>query len=103
MAVNKPVGDNARKGAVKKRTQLKTTLGGATAWTKRNKKGGEFTAVKKPAKKPYGSPGSKSSAGGSQITLAGPPIFMNAVRRIISVIQMATPGWSKMAVPAFCG
>jgi hypothetical protein len=32
MAVNKPVGDNARKGAVKKRTQL-------------------FMAVKKPAKK----------------------------------------------------
>ncbi|MBR1211284.1 hypothetical protein [Bradyrhizobium sp. JYMT SZCCT0180] len=28
-----------------------TTLGGATAWTKRSKKGGEFMAVKKPAKK----------------------------------------------------
>jgi hypothetical protein len=28
MAVNKPVGDNARKGAVKKRTQRKTRLGG---------------------------------------------------------------------------
>ena len=27
MAVNKPVGDKARKGAVKKRTQLKTKLG----------------------------------------------------------------------------
>ena len=51
MAVNKPIGDNARKGAVKKRTQLKTKLGGATAWTKRNRKGGEFMAVKKPAKK----------------------------------------------------
>ena len=51
MAVNKPIGDNARKGAVKKRSQLKTTLGGATAWTKRNKKGGEFMAVKKPDKK----------------------------------------------------
>ena len=50
MAVNKPVGDNARKGAVKKRSQVKTKLGGATAWT-RNKKGGEFMAVKKPAKK----------------------------------------------------
>jgi hypothetical protein len=37
MAINKPTGDNARKGAVKKRSQLKTTLGGATAWTKRNK------------------------------------------------------------------
>jgi hypothetical protein len=51
MAVNKPTGDNARKGAVKKRTQLKTTLDGATAWTKRNKKGGKFMAVKKPAGK----------------------------------------------------
>jgi hypothetical protein len=46
MAVNKPVCDNARKGAVKKRSQLKTKLGGATAWTKRNKRG-EFIAVKK--------------------------------------------------------
>jgi hypothetical protein len=51
MAVNKPVGDNARKGAVKKRSQLKTTLGGATAWTKRSRTSGEFMAVKKPAKK----------------------------------------------------
>ena len=51
MAVNKPKGDGARKGAVKKRTQLKTKLGGVTAWTKRNKKDGEFMAVKKPAAK----------------------------------------------------
>jgi hypothetical protein len=51
MAVNKPVGDNARKGAVKKRTQLKTSLGGVTAWTKRSKTSGEFMAVKKPAAK----------------------------------------------------
>jgi hypothetical protein len=51
MAVNKPTGDNARKGAVKKRTQLKTRLGGVTAWTKRSKTSGEFMAVKKPAKK----------------------------------------------------
>jgi hypothetical protein len=51
MAVNKPTGDNARKGAVKKRSQLKTKLGGATAWTKRNKKGGKFMAVKKPTAK----------------------------------------------------
>jgi len=35
---------------VKKRTQLKTALGGATAFTKRNEKGGEFMAVKEPAK-----------------------------------------------------
>jgi hypothetical protein len=33
MAVNKPVGDNGPQGAVKKRTQHKTTLGGASAWT----------------------------------------------------------------------
>jgi hypothetical protein len=51
MAVNKPVGDNARKGAVKKRSQLKTKLGGATAWTKRSKSSGEFMAVKKPKAK----------------------------------------------------
>ena len=51
MAVNKPAGDNARKGAVKERSQVKTKLGGATAWTKRNKKRGKFMAVKKPAKK----------------------------------------------------
>ena len=49
MAVNQPVGDNARKGAVKKRTQLKPRLGGVTGWTKRNKTSGEFMAVKKPA------------------------------------------------------
>jgi hypothetical protein len=41
--------DHARKGAVKKRTQLKTKLAGATAWTKRSKTSGEFMAVKKPA------------------------------------------------------
>jgi len=51
LAVNKPVGDNARKGAVKKRTQRKARLGGVTAWTKRDKTSGEFMAVKKPAAK----------------------------------------------------
>lgn len=49
VAVNKPAGDNARKGAVKKRSQTRTTLRGATAWTKRSKVSGEFMAVKKPA------------------------------------------------------
>ena len=33
------------------RTQRKSKLGGATAWTKRSKTSGEFMAVKKPAKK----------------------------------------------------
>jgi hypothetical protein len=51
MAVNRPVGDNARKGAVKKRSQVRTTLGGASAWTKRSKSSGKFMAVKKPAAK----------------------------------------------------
>lgn len=51
MAVNKPVGDNARKGAVRKRSQLKTKVQGETAWTKRNKRGGRFMAVKKSTKK----------------------------------------------------
>lgn len=49
MAVNKPAGDNARKGAVRKRTQTKTTIGGATGYTKRDRSSGEFMAVKKPA------------------------------------------------------
>jgi hypothetical protein len=49
MAVNKPTGDNARKGAVKKRTQLNNPL--TETFTKRNKKGGQFMAVKKTAKK----------------------------------------------------
>ena len=49
MAVNKPIGDNARKGAVKKRSQLKNRLTGTS--TKRNKQGGRFMAVKKTAKK----------------------------------------------------
>jgi hypothetical protein len=43
--------DERGSGAVKKRSQVKATLGGATAWTKRSKKSGEFMAVKKPAKK----------------------------------------------------
>ena len=55
MAVNKPVGDNARKGAVRKRSQVKSTLGGASAWTKRSRESGKFVAVKKPA-------GTKSAA-----------------------------------------
>jgi len=51
MATNKPVGDNARKGAVKKRTQRKGKLMGRTAWTKRSKESGQFMDVKKSKKK----------------------------------------------------
>lgn len=51
MAVNKPTGDNARRGAVKKRTQRKGKLMGKSAWTKRNTKDGRFMDVKKSNKK----------------------------------------------------
>lgn len=47
MAVNKPPGDNARKGAVRKRSQLKTKIEGEEHWTKRDKESGEFMAQKK--------------------------------------------------------
>jgi hypothetical protein len=50
MAVNKPVGDNARKGAVRKRTQLKNKMMGKSAFTKRDKTDGKFIAVKKTKK-----------------------------------------------------
>ena len=49
MAVNKPTGDNSRKGAVRKRSQLENPLTNTS--TKRNKKGGQFMAVKKSAVK----------------------------------------------------
>lgn len=51
MATNKPTGDRARKGAVKKRSQLKGKLMGKPVWTKRDKKTGEFMDVKKSKKK----------------------------------------------------
>ena len=51
MAVNKPAGDNARKGAVRKRTQRKGNLSGTTAWTRRSKESGRFMDVKKNDKK----------------------------------------------------
>lgn len=51
MALNKPVGDNARKGAVRKRTQRKGKVTGKTAWTKRNTASGRFMDVKKSEKK----------------------------------------------------
>ena len=47
MAVNKPIGDNARKGAVRKRSQLKTKMAGEEHWTKRSRSSGKFMDVKK--------------------------------------------------------
>ena len=52
MAVNRPTGDSARKGAVKKRSQTKTTMAGATTFTKRDRETGEFLAIKKARKNP---------------------------------------------------
>jgi hypothetical protein len=45
--VNKPAGDKARKGAVKKRTQRKTAAWGKPASTRRDKTSDEFMAVKR--------------------------------------------------------
>jgi hypothetical protein len=50
MATNKPIGDNTRKGAVKKRSQLATKTMGKKTFTKRNKEGGQFMAQKKKTK-----------------------------------------------------
>jgi hypothetical protein len=54
MATNKPTGDNARKGAVRKRTQVRSQVMGKRTWTKRNKSTGKFVDQKKaPAKKKF--------------------------------------------------
>ena len=54
MATNKPTGDNARKGAVRKRTQLRTKVMGESTWTMSDKKMGKFMDQKKaPAKKKF--------------------------------------------------
>ncbi len=42
MATNRPTGDRARKGAVKKRSQLQTKMMGKKKWTKRSKSSGRF-------------------------------------------------------------
>ena len=51
MAVNKPTGDDARKGAVKKRSQLQTKMSGEAHATKRDKSTGQFMDVKVDDKK----------------------------------------------------
>jgi hypothetical protein len=51
MASNEPVGDKHRICSVRKRRQLKGKLQGEPAWTKRNKKSGQFMAVKQSDKK----------------------------------------------------
>ena len=51
MAVNKPPGDNRRKGAVRKRSQLKTAMAGEERFTKRDRSTGRFMDVKADKKK----------------------------------------------------
>jgi hypothetical protein len=54
MATNKPVGDNARRGSVRKRTQVRSKVMGETTWTKRHKETGRFMDQKKsPVKKKF--------------------------------------------------
>lgn len=50
MATNAHTGDNSRKGAVRKRTQLKGKTMGETAFTKRHKETGQFIDQKTGAK-----------------------------------------------------
>ena len=45
-----PVGDNARKGAVRKRSQVETKIMGEKHWTKRSKESGQFMDQKEEGK-----------------------------------------------------
>jgi hypothetical protein len=54
MAVNEPAGDNAPKGAARKRSQLQGEIMGRPMWTKRDKSTGEFIDVKKSKKESSG-------------------------------------------------
>src|SRR4051812_12144564 len=47
MATNKQAGDGHRNGAVRKRSQLKTAIGGEAHFTKRDKNSGQFMAQRK--------------------------------------------------------
>lgn len=51
MATNKPYGDNARKGAVRNRTQVQNPKTGL--WVKRNSVTGRFMDVKTSSDKPF--------------------------------------------------
>jgi hypothetical protein len=50
MAVNKPVGGQRRKGAVRKRSQLEIKIMGERRWTKRSKESGQFMDQKEKGK-----------------------------------------------------
>jgi len=51
MAINKPTGDNARKGAIRKRSQVQNPKTGL--WTKRDMDTGQFMDVKTSSPKPF--------------------------------------------------
>lgn len=51
MATNKPFGDNARKGSVKKRSQVFNPVTGN--WVKRDSETGKFMDVKTSANTPF--------------------------------------------------
>lgn len=51
MATNKPTGNNARKGAVKERSQVQNPKTGL--WTKRDSETGKFMDVKTSSKEPF--------------------------------------------------
>lgn len=51
MATNKPYGDNARKGAVRNRTQVQNPKTGV--WVKRDSVTGRFMDVKTSSDKPF--------------------------------------------------
>jgi hypothetical protein len=53
MAVNKPTGDNARKGAVRERSQLNSKIEGEERYTKRDTSTGQFMDQKKNDDTPY--------------------------------------------------
>jgi len=51
MATNPPTGDNHRNGAVRQRSQLKTSIMGEEHFTKRSKSTGQFLDQKTEGKK----------------------------------------------------
>jgi hypothetical protein len=69
-AVNHPVGDNARKGAVRRRSQLKTKVDGEAHWTKRSLTSGRFMDQKNATAKAFSAPRkSQLSPGNAQLEL----------------------------------
>jgi hypothetical protein len=92
MAVNKPVGDNARKGAVRKRTQLKTKTVGEKHWTKHSKGSGEFMDQKKEGegRKIQGRPAGDPAGDNESFVSLGPVSLGSLAERLL-------PGMARIA------